>query len=113
MSVEAVGCCGAYCGTCPVFHDNICRGCKIGYRTGERKLEKAKCAVKVCCIGNGYDSCADCGRVDVCATINGFYAKKGYKYGKYREAVEFIRAHGYGPFIRVADRWNAQYGKMD
>jgi hypothetical protein len=111
MSAEELGCCGAYCRTCPVILEGACKGCKKGYRDGQRQIEKAKCAMKICCIGKGFVSCADCGLYETCETIRSFHARKGYKYGKYREALEFIRANGYNRFLRIADGWGAQYGK--
>jgi hypothetical protein len=111
MSIEEIGCCGAYCGTCRALKEGACRGCKLGYQTGERDLSKAKCAMKVCCVGKGYSSCADCAEYSSCATLQAFYAKNGYKYGKYREALEFIREHGYDAFIALADGWHGPYGK--
>ena len=32
---------------------HLCKGCKIGYDTGERDIAKAKCAMKVCCVRRG------------------------------------------------------------
>jgi len=31
MSFEEMGCCGAYCGSCPVLKSGACKGCKNGY----------------------------------------------------------------------------------
>lgn len=111
MSVEQIGCCGAYCGTCPVIRENACRGCKLGYSTGERDLSKAKCKMKVCCISKGYNSCADCDAFESCEIIQNFLNKNGYKYKKYKEALEFIRENGYEKFLSIADSWKRQYGK--
>ena len=111
MSVEEIGCCGAYCRTCRVFKEKMCLGCKLGYRSGERDISKAKCKMKVCCMGKGYSSCADCGEYSSCDTIQGFFAKNGYKYRKYKEALEYIRANGYDKFLDVADGWGGAYGK--
>jgi hypothetical protein len=94
-----------------VFKENLCRGCKLGYHNGERDILKAKCRMKVCCLRREYHSCADCDEYGACNTIQGLYAKKGYKYKKYREATEFIRANGYDRFIEIADGWKGQYGK--
>jgi hypothetical protein len=111
MSIEAVGCCGAYCGTCKVIKENLCRGCKLGYAEGARDLSKATCSIKVCCIGKQYNSCADCPEYDSCDDIQGFYQKNGAKYKKYKEALDFIRENGYAAFIKLADGWKMQYGK--
>ncbi len=111
MSVKEIGCCCAYCKTCRVFIEKACKGCKTGYASGERDIEKARCAMKVCCIKKGFETCADCGGFEACATINGFYAKKGYKYKKYRQAAAYIREQGYVRFLKVADNWRGAYGK--
>jgi hypothetical protein len=117
MSIEEIGCCGAYCKTCMQWqkdrypNERTCLGCKLGYGSGGRDISKAKCKMKVCCIGKGYNSCADCAEYSSCDTIQGLYAKNGYKYRKYREATEFIRANGYDKFLAIADTWNRAHGK--
>lgn len=111
MSVSEIGCCGAYCRTCPAFREQVCKGCKIGYENGEREISKAKCKIKVCCINNKYQSCADCNEYAACTTVNGFYNKNGYKYGKYKQATEFIRKNGYDAFFEIADNWKNAHGK--
>ena len=87
MSVEEIGCCGSYCGTCPVLEEQACKGCKTGYENGERNISKAKCKIKVCCINSKLQSCADCNEYNSCNTVNDFYNKNGYKYGKYKQAT--------------------------
>ena len=113
MSIEEVGCCGAYCGTCKVIKEGLCLGCKIGYSTGARDISKAKCKIKVCCIQRGYNSCADCSEYVSCDNIQGFFAKNGYKYKKYKQALEYIKKNGYEKFISIADGWKMQYGKYE
>lgn len=111
MSLKEIGCCGAYCGTCRALKEQICKGCKIGYENGERDIDKAKCKMKVCCIKKGYNTCADCSDMPTCQTINEFYDKKGYKYNKYKQAIEFIKQNGYGELIKIADTWTNAYGR--
>jgi hypothetical protein len=113
MSVEELGCCGAYCKTCPVYKEQLCRGCKLGYANGERDLAKAKCQIKICCIGKNHNSCADCGMFNNCSLLQKFYNKNGYKYNKYRQALEYIRTNGYAKFISLAEQWTRQYGKYE
>ncbi len=113
MSVEEVGCCGAYCGTCKALRGGHCRGCKLGYDTGDRDLSRARCKVKVCCMTKGHNSCADCNEYDSCDTIQTIHQKNGYKYGKYRDAIAFIRANGYAKFLSIADRWKHAYGRYN
>ncbi len=35
----------------------------------------------------------------------------GYKYSKYKQALEFIRAHDYSAFMKAAENWKNAYGK--
>jgi hypothetical protein len=111
MSLQEIGCCGAYCGSCRARTEQACKGCKLGYDEGERDIAKARCRIKVCCIGKGCHSCADCPDLSKCELINVFFGKKGYKYRKYREALEFIRNHGDTDFVEIADTWKNAYGK--
>lgn len=112
MSIFEIGCCGAYCKTCPEHLDKRCPGCRFGYENGERDISKAKCRMKICCLKKHLTTCADCGEYASCETLRGFYAKNGYKYKKYLEATSFIRKNGYGPFLQLADGWTRQYGKL-
>ena len=111
MTKLEIGCCGAVCGTCQQFTGKVCRGCKVGYATGERDLNKARCKVKICCIINNFETCADCNSLATCKTIQDWHSKKGYKYGKYRQAIEYVKAHGYAAFIEIATNWKGPYGK--
>jgi hypothetical protein len=45
-------------------------------------------------------------------SAQGFYGKKGYKYGRYRKAMEFIRSHGYDAYLDAAASWTGAYGKL-
>jgi hypothetical protein len=112
MGKEEIGCCGAYCGTCKVFKNNLCQGCKLGYAGGGRDISKARCKLKICCMTKQCSSCADCDEYGSCDMIRGFFNKKGYKYKKYKEALEFIRENGYGEFVKIADGWKSQYGSF-
>lgn len=109
-----VGCCGAYCKTCKPFLQKTCKGCKIGFDIGERDINKAKCKIKLCCYrDHKYDTCADCSKLELCEIIGSWYAKNGYKYKKYKAAIEFIKKNGYPAFIRSADKWKGAYGKLE
>ena len=114
MSKTEIGCCGAYCKPCRASGPGrLCRGCKLGYADGERDIDKARCRIKLCCFRDRHlKTCADCPDYAGCSLIQGFYAKKGYKYGRYRSAVEFIRANGYDSFLSLADAWTGPYGKL-
>jgi len=109
-----VGCCGAYCKTCKVLNEGACQGCKLGYGNGERDIGKSKCKIKVCCFRDmKLMTCADCPKLDTCATANEFYGKNGYKYKKYRQAIDFIRKNGYARFVDMAVGWTGAYGKYE
>ena len=113
MAVEKIGCCGAYCGTCRAFADSACRGCKLGYESGERDLSKAKCRIKICCLSKDFLTCADCADYAVCQLLQGFYDKDGRKYKKYRQTTECIRQQGYTAFLEIAGRWTNASGKYE
>lgn len=113
MPMESLGCCGAYCRTCQVFAQGACKGCKLGYDTGKRDISKAKCAMKVCCVRRALVSCADCEAYGSCEILAAFYAHESYKYKKYKQATEYIRARGYDAFFRQADQWRGAYGGYD
>jgi hypothetical protein len=114
VSLIEIGCCAAYCGTCLALADGTCRGCRMGYENGERDIDKARCKMKVCCIKRlGMEcTCADCPDCLSCETLQSLYRKNGYKYKKYRQSMEFIRAHGYELFLEAADKWKGAYGKL-
>jgi hypothetical protein len=112
MPKEQIGCCGAYCKTCKAFTTQVCRGCKAGYGNEERDLSKTKCEIKICCIQKGLETCADCDQFETCTTLQSYYGHDSYKYGKYRTAAEYIRAHGYDAFLRIADGWSGASGKF-
>ncbi len=111
MSLREIGCCGAYCRTCRALREQACKGCKLGYDTGERDIDRARCRIKVCCVTKGHTSCADCPDLSGCPTLAEFHGKKGYKYGKYRQAIDFIKQNGYPGFLKIADTWTNAYGK--
>ncbi|MDD4897758.1 MAG: hypothetical protein PHY70_00015 [Methanocellales archaeon] len=113
MSIREIGCCGAYCKTCRALAEGSCRGCKLGYESGERDIDRSKCKMKVCCFKERkLETCADCPDYVSCRMIQDFYNKKGYKYKKYRQSIEFIRKNGYDDFIKIADSWKGPYGKF-
>src|SRR4030042_6286520 len=109
MSIVEIGCCGAVCKTCPPYITKYCRGCKLGYDNGARKLSRAKYVIKVCCMKRNLDTCGDCGEYISCIKIQGLYAKKGYKYKKYKESMEYIRKNGYEAFLQKIKLWKRAY----
>jgi len=113
MTVKEIGCCGAYCGTCQAMKDGSCKGCKLGYDTGERDINRAKCRMKLCCFRDkGFETCADCPELEECDIIRPWF-EKGYKYKVCKSYLEYIREHGYEEFLKRADGWNDAYGKLD
>ena len=110
MSMQEIGCCGAYCRTYRAFRAQ-CAGCTPGYAIGERDVRKARCQIKICCMSRGHPTCADCPEFEGCGTLGGFHAKDGYKYGKYRQALLFIREKGCAAFVTVADEWTGACGR--
>ena len=118
MTIEEIGCCGAYCKPCLERQrqnhpdEGLCRGCKLGYASGERNINRARCKVKICCFKErGLQSCADC--VDYpCAMLQAFYRRKKYPGTRYQESIAFIRKNGYDEFLKIADKWTRLYGKL-
>jgi hypothetical protein len=110
-SLELLGCCGAYCGPCKALIENACKGCKLGYKNGERDIAKARCKIKICCMKNSFNSCADCDKYSSCRIIQELHNKNGYKYKKYKEAILYIRTNGYEKFFEIANKWKMQYGR--
>jgi hypothetical protein len=109
-----IGCCGAYCGTCPALKDGTCKGCRLGYDDGARDIRAARCAMKRCCLmEKKLDTCADCPDFPECKIIQAFFEKTGYKYGKYRESLDYIRRHGYPAFLEAARSWKRAYGRLE
>lgn len=113
MTIQEIGCCGAYCRTCRELVKGKCLGCKLGYENGKRDINKAKCKMKVCCFKEKQlSTCADCQECEACSIIQTWFGKKGYKYKKYRETIQFIRHNGYEDFLAKADLWKNEYGKL-
>jgi hypothetical protein len=113
-SERFIGCCGAYCKTCKPYIEDYCKGCKLGFDTGERDINRAKCRIKLCCFKERHlVTCADCPDFASCEIIGSFHGKNGYKYKKYKQSIEFIRKNGYSRFVKLADRWTGAYGKLD
>ncbi|HWR72061.1 MAG TPA: DUF3795 domain-containing protein [Nitrospirota bacterium] len=63
--------CGLYCGACRSYLRDRCRGC--------HENEKATwCKVRVCCLEQGYSSCAECTAFAdpaLCGKFNNFISK--------------------------------------
>lgn len=111
--IALIGCCSAYCGTCRALKDGACKGCKLGYDDGTRDVRSARCAMKRCClIEKKFETCADCPDYEDCKILQDFFNKKGYKYKKYRQSLEFIRKFGYQKFIQSARSWKSAYGSL-
>jgi len=110
MDKTLIGCCGTYCLTCRAYVGGSCKGCKVGYPS--RDLSRAKCKIKVCCMGKGLETCADCIDFSGCEVIHTFHDKSGYKYRKYKEAMDFLRKNGYKKFLQSAKDWKGPYGKL-
>ena len=86
-----------------------CKGCKPGYLDGSRELSRAKCKMKKCCLTGGCVTCGDCEEYASCEIIQSFLNHPGYKYGKYKQALAYIRAHA--AFLNAAKHWTGAYGK--
>jgi len=120
VTIKEIGCCGAYCKTCieewqkkKYPDERTCRGCKLGYESGERALSKAKCEIKVCCFREReLETCADCPDYP-CEILGKFWSKKGWKYQQQKKQLEFIRQNGYEEFLARANNWKGPRGKLE
>jgi hypothetical protein len=111
---EYIGCCGAYCGKCASYTGGSCKGCKSGYDTGERHINKARCKIKLCCFRDRkLDTCADCAEIETCGIINKFFNKGPPEYKGYRQSIEYIRTQGRQKFLSKAEKWTKRYGELD
>jgi hypothetical protein len=109
-----IGCCGAYCKNCKPYVDGYCKGCRLGYESGERNISKAKCKIKLCCFkDNNFETCADCDKFSNCEIFNGRFRVGTRDHKKYQESLFFIKNSGYDKFILRADKWKGTYGKLD
>lgn len=73
MSKRDIGCCGTDCKTCDEFTTGRCPGCKAGYESGERDINKAECKIMLCCFKERkLELCADCPDYHSCKLIKGF-----------------------------------------
>jgi hypothetical protein len=115
MTINEIACCGAYCKTCieqmkekypKIRH---CPGCKFGYKSGERDINRAKCKIKLCCFKERkFETCADCSDFP-CEIVEVFYGKGREKYRKH---IVFIKEHGYEEFLKRANKWKRATGKL-
>ena len=111
--ISLIGCCGAYCKPCRPFLEGFCKGCKFGYAEKKRDINAARCRINLCCFKEkNLETCADCPDYPECRTIHDLHGKKGYKYGKYRQSIEFIRKNGYPDFLKRTGTWKCAYGKL-
>ena len=69
--------------------------------------------MKVCCISKNYSHVLIAVNILICSVLNDFYNKNGYKYKKYKQAIDYIRTYGYDAFLEVADKWKNAYGKYE
>ena len=74
-------------------------------------LSQSKYKIKEYCPTNGLITCADCEEYEHCEIIQSFFNHPGYKYGKYKQALEYIRAQDYTTFLKAAEHWKNAYGK--
>ena len=87
------------------------RAASRGILDGSRDLSRAKCRMKKCCLTKGYITCGDCEEYEHCETIQSFINHPGYKYSKYKQALEFIHAYDYVAFMKAAENCENAYGK--
>ena len=67
--------------------------------------------MKKCCLARGCVACGDCGEYESCEIIQSLLNHPSYKYGKYKQAPEYIRANGHAAFLNAAKHWTGAYGR--
>ena len=115
MTISEIVCCGAYWKTCIAQlkekypDDRHCPGCKFGYKSGERDINRAKRKIKICCFKKReFETCADCSDFP-CEIVEVFYGKGKEKYRKH---ILFIKEYGYEEFLKKANQWKSATGKL-
>ena len=102
--------CGLYCGACPSYMKEKCKGCKgntpdcaIGYRG---------CKVRPCCIENKYSTCADCKKlqsVKECSVFNPLLVRFGEFISQTSrgKGIEMIKEKGSKAFLEfmINKKW--------
>ena len=70
MMNPEIAACGLFCGTCRKFAKGSCPGCHPNERA-------SWCKVRACCIGHGWQSCAECTLMPLesCGKFNNFIAR--------------------------------------
>ncbi|MBN1625438.1 MAG: DUF3795 domain-containing protein [Deltaproteobacteria bacterium] len=91
--------CGLYCGACRAYLNDRCRGCK-------ENSKATWCKIRICCMENGYRSCADCKDfkdVNDCRKFNNFISKIfAFVFRSNRKAcIEQIREKGNGKHAEI------------
>ena len=100
--------CGFYCGACPNFLKDKCKGCKG--ETAEHAVGYGSCKVKPCCISHGYSTCAECidyESVKKCKDYNPFSIRLGQFITRTnrRKGIEMIKDKGDDYFVKyMADK---------
>lgn len=104
--------CGLYCGACPRFLKNKCKGCR------EKDHFPSYCDIKPCAIEHNIDTCAQCPEysdVRLCKTFNPFLIKVGeFITGTSRaRGIDMIRTSGKTAFAQymVDNRFVSIKGK--
>jgi len=111
--VEYIGCCGAYCKACGGFTRKNCKGCKLGFDTGERNLNRTRCKIKKCCFGdNRFATCADCSKLEACNYMENWYKKNHGKYRAYKKHIDYIKENGYQKYLEIAGKWKSIFGEL-
>lgn len=102
-NLTMVSYCGFYCGACSVYKKGKCEGCKgdspkcaVGYKP---------CQVKPCCIGNEYNTCADCTKFETvkeCTKFNPLMIRFGQFITRTnrRLGIEMIKEKGESDFLK-------------
>ena len=112
MMNPEIAACGLFCGTCRKFAKGSCPGCHPNERA-------SWCKVRACCIGHGWQSCAECTLMPLesCGKFNNIIERIfGFVFRSDRRGcVERIREVGCEAFaaeMRLAGSFNRPVRKQ-
>ena len=101
--------CGLYCSACPSFASGKCDGCKGN--SAKSAVVYKKCKVKLCCVENGFFTCADCTIFDStkkCKKYNPLLLKVAawIESSDRSKAIEMIKEKGITEFLAFMNEKN-------
>lgn len=104
VNTQLIAACGLYCGACRKYLSDKCPGCNANQKA-------AWCKIRSCVKGNGFATCAQCGKDVVdCKTYSNLIGKIfAFLFRSDRPAcIRYIRAYGEHAFAEEMARRKCQ-----